>query len=67
MRSEKARLLPSSDREFVLSNYDLLYFIERDFIAGAVVELGDTRAFVRGHRLGTSERSTSLKMGRDPG
>jgi hypothetical protein len=41
--------------------------VERDLIAGAVVELGGARALVRGHRLRVFERAAALEVGSDAG
>jgi hypothetical protein len=49
-----------------LSNLDPLYLVERDLIAGAVVELGGARAFVHGHGLGVFERVAGLEIGGEP-
>ena len=46
-------------------NRDPLNLIERDLIAGAIVELGGARAFVRGHGLRVLERPAGLEIGRD--
>jgi hypothetical protein len=40
-------------------------FVERDLIAGAIVELGGARTFVRGHRLGVLQRAAGFKKGDD--
>jgi hypothetical protein len=50
-----------------MSNLDPLDLVERDRVAGAVVELGRTRAFVRGHRLGVFQRPAAFKISGDPG
>ena len=49
------------------SNLDPLDLIERDRIAGAVVELGRARAFVRRHVLRVFERPAAFEVGGDPG
>jgi hypothetical protein len=49
-----------------VSNRDPLDLVECDLIAGTVVELGRTRAFVRRHRLGVLERAAPLKVSGDP-
>jgi len=49
------------------SNRDPLDFIERDLIAGAVVELGRARALVRRHDLGVFERAADLEIRGDAG
>jgi hypothetical protein len=56
-------------RERALAAYiwDLLDLVERDLVAGAVVELGRARALVRGHRLGVFERAAALEVGGDAG
>ena len=46
------------------SNRNPLYFIERDLIAGPIVELGRPRAFMRGHRLGVLQCATGFQIGR---
>src|SRR5262249_58793239 len=48
-------------------NPDALDLVERDRIAGTVVELGRARAFVRRHALRMFERATGIQIGRDPG
>jgi len=40
--------------------------IERNLVACAIVELGRTGAFVRGHGLGVFQRAAALKVGRNP-
>jgi hypothetical protein len=50
-----------------LSNRDPLDLIERDFIAGAIVELRRARAGVIGHRLGVFERAAVGEKIRQPG
>ena len=40
--------------------------IERNFVAGAVIELGGARAFVRGHGLRVLERPAGLEIRGDP-
>jgi len=44
------------------SNRNPLDFIERDLIAGTVVELGGARAFVRSHQLGVFQRAAGLEI-----
>src|SRR3954465_12037784 len=39
------------------------YFIQRNLVAGTVIELGRARAFMRGHGLGIFQRSTGLEIG----
>jgi hypothetical protein len=46
---------------------DPLDFIERDLIAGTVIELGCARAFVGGHGLGVFQRAAGFQVGRDAG
>jgi hypothetical protein len=46
------------------SNRNPLDLIERDFVAGAVVELGGARAFVRRHQLGVFEGAAGFEVGR---
>ena len=41
--------------------------IERDLIAGAIVELGRARAFMRGHGLGVLQRAAGFEVGGDAG
>jgi hypothetical protein len=53
-------LLLSSDR-------NTLDLIERDFVAGAIVELGGAWAFVRRHGLRIFERAARLEVGGDAG
>jgi hypothetical protein len=48
-------------------NCDPLDLIERDLIAGAVVELGRARAFVCCHGLGILERAAGLEIGGNAG
>jgi hypothetical protein len=43
----------------------LLDLVECDLVAGAAVELGGARAFVRDHRLGVFERAAALEVGGD--
>ena len=43
------------------SNRNPLDFIERDFIAGPIIELGGARTFVRGHGLRVLERTARVK------
>ncbi|MGA7263829.1 MAG: hypothetical protein WA709_24785 [Stellaceae bacterium] len=43
-----------ANEETALNPYPF-YFVERAFVASAVVELGRARAFVRGHGLGILE------------
>jgi hypothetical protein len=50
-----------------LLDRDALDFIERDFIAHAIIELGGARAFVRGHGLGVLERTADFETGGDAG
>ena len=49
------------------SNRYSLDLIESDFVASAIVELGRTRAFVRGHGLRVLERPAGLEISRDAG
>src|SRR5690348_15274723 len=58
--SQTQRLLVGSG-----SNLDPLDLIERDLVAGAVVELGGARAFVRGHGLGVFESAAGFEIGGD--
>jgi hypothetical protein len=44
---------------------DALDFIERDLVAGAIIELGGARAFMRGHGLGFFQRATAGEIGGD--
>ncbi len=46
---------------------DSLNLIECDLVAGAIVELGRARAFVRSHGLGPFQGTTSIQVGRDAG
>lgn len=48
-------------------NRDPLDLIERNLIAGAVIELGRARAFVRGHGLSMLKRTTVRKVSGDAG
>ena len=41
--------------------------IKRDLVAGAIVELGGARAFVRGHGLSILQSAAGFKIGGDPG
>ena len=47
------------------SNRNPLDLIERDFVAGAIIELGRARAFVRRHSLRVFERAAGFEIGRD--
>ena len=47
-------------------NSNLLDFIERDLVVGAVVELGGTQALVGGHGLSVFERAAIVEIGGDP-
>src|ERR1700722_15909069 len=47
------------------SNRDPLDLIERNLIAGAIIELGRARAFVRRHRLSILQSAAGFKIGRD--
>jgi hypothetical protein len=49
------------------SNRDPLDFIECDLIAGAIVELGGARAFVRRHGLCGFQGAAGFEVGGDPG
>jgi hypothetical protein len=70
-RSTAAILLLSNRRSTarvpIYLNRNALDLIERDLIAGAVVELGGARAFMRGHSLGVFERAAGLEIGGDAG
>jgi hypothetical protein len=50
-----------------VSNLDPFDLIERDLIAGTVVEPGGTRAFVRRHGLRVFERAAGLEIRGDAG
>ena len=50
-----------------LLNRNPLDLIEGDVIAGAVVELGGARAFVRRHELGVFQRAAGFEVGGDAG
>src|SRR5271156_5779123 len=47
------------------SDRDPLDFVERNRIVSSVIELGGTRALVRGHGLGVLKRSAGLEIGGD--
>src|SRR5271154_422878 len=49
------------------SDRDPLDFVERNRIVSSVIELGGTRALVRGHGLGVLKRSAGLEIGGDAG
>ena len=53
--------------EFRALYRDFFDFVERDGVAGAVVELGGPRAFVRGDLLSLFERPTVFEVGGDTG
>jgi len=55
-----------SDLEAVIS-CNSLDLIKGDLIAGAVVELGDARAFVRRHELGVFEGTAGFEVDSDAG
>jgi hypothetical protein len=46
-------------------NHNSFDLIERDFVAGAIVELGRARAFVRGHGLRVFQRAPGFQIGSD--
>ena len=48
-----------------LINRDPLHLVERYLIAGAIVELGGARTFVRGHGLGVLQRAAGFKISGD--
>jgi len=48
------------------SNRDPVDFVERNLIAGPVIELGRARTFVRRHRLCIFERAAVVEIGRNP-
>jgi hypothetical protein len=52
---------------FDASNRELLHFVERDLIAGAVVKLGVLWAFVVGDLLGMLDGATVFQVGGDAG
>jgi hypothetical protein len=43
-------------------NGNPLHLVELDFVAGAVLELGRARTFMRGHGLGVFERAADLEI-----
>jgi hypothetical protein len=47
-------------------NYDPLDLIERDLIAGAIVELGRARTLVRRHKLSILQSAAVVEIGCDP-
>ena len=49
------------------SNGDPLHFVECYGIAGAIIELSGTRAFMRRHRFRVLERAAGFKIGGDAG
>jgi hypothetical protein len=49
------------------SNRNPLDLIERDFIAGAIIELGRAGAFVRGHGLCIFQCAAGVQIGGDAG
>jgi hypothetical protein len=55
-------LSPATDAS---SDGDLLNFIERDLVAGAIIELGGARTFVRGHGLRVFQRAAGFEIGGD--
>jgi hypothetical protein len=50
---------------FDASDRNPLYLVERDLIAGAIVELCGSRAFVRGHGLRVFECAAGFQIGGD--
>ena len=48
-----------------LLNRNPLDLIQRNLIAGAIIELGRTRAFMRCHGLRVFERAAGFEIGRD--
>jgi hypothetical protein len=65
-RSEDAWRSCAASGPYWLDLY-LLDLVECDLVAGAAVELGGARAFVRGHRLGVFERAAALEVGGNAG
>jgi len=47
------------------SDCDLLDFVERDLVAGAVIELGRARTFVRRHDLRVLQSAAGFEIGGD--
>jgi hypothetical protein len=64
---DRIRLTVEEGGAPVSSNRNPLHLIERDLIAGAVVELGGARTFVRRHGLGVFERASGFQIGGDSG
>ena len=67
MTSPSISLAPENGSADILcrsSNRNSFHLVERDLVAGAVVELGGARAFVRGHELGVFERAAGFEVGR---
>jgi hypothetical protein len=50
-----------------LNNDDSLDLVQRDFVAGAVVELGRARRLVSGYRLGVLDRAAIIQVRGDSG
>jgi hypothetical protein len=50
-----------------VSDRNPLDFIERDLVAGPVLEFCGTRAFVRGHGLSGFQRAAGFQIGRNSG
>jgi hypothetical protein len=74
MRCNKLASELSADRQLVArpsiavfdaSNRDPLHLVERDLIAGTVIEFGGARTFMRGHGLGVLKSTASFQIGGD--
>jgi hypothetical protein len=63
--SRRGPVLNDSPRSAALSNRNPLHLVERDLVAGAIVELGGARTFVRGHRLGVLQSAAGFTIGGD--
>ena len=55
-----------AQKVYLILYRDLLDFVERDGVAGAVVEFGGPRAFMSGDLLSLFERPTIFEVGGDP-
>jgi hypothetical protein len=66
-QAEICAYLASNQASCDASNHNPLDLIERDFVAGAIVELRRARAFVRRHELGVFERPASFEIDGDAG